>query len=59
MRTLLRCSAVFIYLALFAGILSAAPGWAQSGSTSGTVTGTVADPTGAVVPGATVKIQTR
>ncbi|MGC2618682.1 MAG: TonB-dependent receptor, partial [Acidobacteriaceae bacterium] len=56
MRTLLRCSAVFIYLALFAGILSAAPGWAQSGSTSGTVTGTVADPTGAVVPGATVKI---
>jgi hypothetical protein len=57
MRTLLRCSAVFIYLVLFALIFSAAPGMAQSGSSSGTVSGIVADPTGAVVPGATVKIQ--
>jgi hypothetical protein len=57
MRTLLRCGAVFIYLGLFVGTLWAAPGSEQSGSSAGTVSGTVADPTGAVVPGATVKIQ--
>ena len=56
MRTLRRRVAVFIYLGLIAGICLP-PAGAQTGATSGTILGTVSDPTGAVLPGATVKIQ--
>ena len=54
MRTFVRCFAVFL-LALF---LQAASSFvfAQSAANSGTITGTVTDPSGAVVPGATVSI---
>jgi Carboxypeptidase regulatory-like domain len=56
MRTWLRRAAVFLSLGLLTGTLWALPETGQSASTSGTITGTVSDPTGAVVPGATVKI---
>jgi hypothetical protein len=52
MRTLLRRIAFSLFLVcFFSGALHA-----QSTSNSGTITGTVTDPTGAVVPGATVTI---
>ncbi len=57
MRTSLRRAAVFIFLGIFAGGCCDLPAEAQAGTSSGTITGTVADPTGAVVPGATVTIQ--
>jgi len=57
MRTSMRRAAVFICLPLIAGFFSTPPAGAQTGSSSGTITGTVSDPTGAVVPGAIVKIQ--
>ncbi len=42
-----------VLVALFATLLFAAQGWAQS-TTSGAITGTITDASGAVVPGATV-----
>ena len=54
MRTFVRCFAVF----LLAFLLQAASSFvfAQSAGNSGTITGTITDPSGAVVPGATVTI---
>ena len=57
MRAGLRCFAVFLLLGISVCSLSALSDTEQTGSASGTISGTVADPTGAVVPGATVKIQ--
>lgn len=57
MRRWLRCITVFIYLGLLPGLVFASDEVGQAGGTSGTINGTVADPSGAVVPGATVKIQ--
>jgi hypothetical protein len=55
MRTGLRRAAVFLLWAIAGGLFC--PGaLAEIGSSSGTISGTVSDPTGAVVPGATVKI---
>src|SRR6202034_1134054 len=56
MRTLLRSAVVFLPLILISFLPCWALGGAQAGA-SGTVTGTVSDPTGAVVPGATVAIE--
>ncbi|HVT97533.1 MAG TPA: TonB-dependent receptor [Acidobacteriaceae bacterium] len=56
MRTYLRVAAVFIFLGFFAAIFPISS-YAQAGATSGTITGTVTDPTGAVVKGATVTIE--
>ncbi|HEX4037327.1 MAG TPA: TonB-dependent receptor [Acidobacteriaceae bacterium] len=55
MRSWLRCIAVFSGLLFVAGFLCEPAVFGQTGS--GTVTGTVTDPTGAVVPGATVTIE--
>ncbi|MGC2327936.1 MAG: hypothetical protein WA604_14565, partial [Candidatus Sulfotelmatobacter sp.] len=47
------------FIAIFAVIFLAAPlftAWAQSGGNSGSISGTILDPTGAVVPNATVEI---
>ena len=54
MRTFVRCSLVF----LLALLLQAAtlPVFAQSAADSGTISGVVTDPTGAVLPNATVTI---
>jgi hypothetical protein len=52
MRTPLRRAVVFLTLLLSSALLCVA----QTGSTSGTIMGTVTDPTGAVLPGATVAI---
>jgi hypothetical protein len=57
MRTWLRRIAVVIWIGSFAGICCAETPVGQTGSSSGTINGTVSDPSGAVVPGATVKIQ--
>ncbi|MGB9030108.1 MAG: carboxypeptidase-like regulatory domain-containing protein [Acidobacteriaceae bacterium] len=55
MRTLLRCAAFYPLLIL--SLFAAAPCLAMGQTaTNGTITGTVTDPTGAVLPGATVKI---
>ena len=56
MRSILS-SGVFTFLGLLAGSCCASPASAQTRAGSGTITGTVTDPSGAVVPGATVKIQ--
>ena len=56
MRTLLRCAVIFLPLILIGSFSSLACG-AQTGTTSGTITGTVSDPTGAVLPRATVRIE--
>jgi len=53
MRALQRCAAVFLPFVLTAVF----PCLAQTGISSGTVTGTVTDPTGAVLPGAMVTIE--
>ncbi len=45
------------FVAIFAVILIAAAGWAQSAGNSGSINGTVVDTTGAVVPKATVEIR--
>jgi Carboxypeptidase regulatory-like domain len=52
MRTLLRSAVIFLPLVLMGSL----PCVAQTGMTSGTITGTVTDPTNAVLPGATVTI---
>jgi len=52
MRTFVRCFAVF----LLAFLLQAASSFIFAQSASGTITGTITDPSGAVVPGATVTI---
>ena len=46
----------FSFLLLFFATISASSVWAQSGGNSTSVTGTVLDPSGAVVPSATVEI---
>ncbi len=56
MRMLVRRVSVFVLAAGFAAFFGGLPVWAQSGASSGTVTGTATDPSGAVVPGATVTI---
>src|ERR1035437_1852531 len=50
-RSLIAAFSILLYLAL--GLISAS---AQSGGSSTSVSGTVLDPSGAVVPGATVQI---
>jgi hypothetical protein len=39
-----------------AGVVSSAPAWSQTTATSGTIQGSITDPAGAVVPGATITI---
>ena len=39
-----------------AGMVSSAPAWSQTVATSGTIQGSITDPAGAVVPGATITI---
>src|SRR3984885_3447754 len=39
-----------------AGVVSSAPAWSQTAATSGTIQGSITDPAGAVVPGATITI---
>ena len=56
MRTLVRCAVVFL-LALFLQAAAFPPLFAQSNGNAGSITGTVTDPTGAVIAGATVVIQ--
>jgi hypothetical protein len=56
MRTLLRRVSVSILLSAGAAMLGGLPVWAQSGASSGTVTGSVTDPSGAVIPGATATL---
>ena len=56
MRTYLRVAAIFLFLGFFAAVFPISS-FAQAGATSGTITGTVTDPSGAVVAGATVAIQ--
>lgn len=57
MRTLLRPAVIFLNLALFSALFCTPPAPAQSGASSGTISGTVTDPTGAVIPGASVTIR--
>jgi hypothetical protein len=56
MRTCLRGAVISFSIVLLSAFFSALPAGAQSGN-SGTITGTVTDPTGAVVRAATVTIQ--
>src|SRR5579862_2447958 len=57
MRTCLRVAAIFFFMGLAAVLLSPFSSFAQAGATSGSITGAVTDPSGAVVAGATVSIQ--
>ncbi|HKR28187.1 MAG TPA: TonB-dependent receptor, partial [Acidobacteriaceae bacterium] len=57
MRMCLRVAAVFYSIVLFFAGFGSISAFAQGGAISGTITGTVTDPTGAVVPGATATIQ--
>ncbi len=57
MRTLLRHVAFFLPFLILCVFVSGLPAVGQTGASSGTITGTVTDPTGAVLPGATVTIQ--
>jgi hypothetical protein len=55
MRTFVRCSTVFLLALLLQAV--AHPLFAQSAGNSGTITGTVTDSSGAVIPGALVTIE--
>jgi hypothetical protein len=55
MRTCVRCFTVFLLALLLQAV--AHPLFAQSAGNSGTITGTVTDASGAVIPGATVTIE--
>lgn len=56
MRACLR--GIVLFLSFFApAVLLSLPAKAQAGAISGTITGSITDPSGAVVPGATVTIQ--
>src|SRR5580658_4192931 len=55
MRTFVRCSTVFLLALLLQAV--AHPLFAQSAGNSGTITGTVTDASGAVIPGAAVTIE--
>lgn len=57
MRRWLRGAAIFLSAISIAGICGIRAFGAQTTGNSGTITGTVSDPTGAVVPGAAVKIE--
>ena len=57
MRTCLRVAAVFSFLGFIAVALSPISSFAQAGATSGTIAGTVTDPSGAVIAGAIVTIE--
>jgi hypothetical protein len=57
MRTCLRSAAIFLCIALFSVFQFSPPAGAQSVGNSGSIAGTVTDPTGAVIAGATVTIQ--
>jgi hypothetical protein len=57
MRTCLRGAAIFLFLGLIAFVLAPVSAFAEAGATSGLITGTVTDPSGSVVAGATVTIQ--
>jgi len=48
---------IFRHFVFFLFLFAVSPLFAQSGSTSGTLNGTVMDGTGAVVPGAKVSIE--
>src|SRR6266853_5840205 len=50
---------LFVLLALLSVGFSAIPAFAQGMGNSGTITGTVADPSGATIAGATVEIQNK
>jgi hypothetical protein len=54
MRTFVRCFFAFLPVFLLQVLVTCA--FAQTAANSGTITGTVTDPSGAVVPGATVTI---
>lgn len=56
MRTSMRRTGVFLSWILISAFFCGVPALGQSGTTSGTITGTVTDPSGAVVPGASVTI---
>src|SRR6202034_3509180 len=55
MRTYVRCFTVFLLALLLQAV--AHPLFAQSAGNSGTITGTVTDASGAVIPGAAVTIE--
>ena len=57
MRTSLRGAILFFFFFIGCAAVLSIPAAAQGGATSGTITGTVTDPTGAVLPGATVAIE--
>ena len=45
-----------LFILPVAGVVSSAPAWSQTVATSGTIQGSITDPAGAVVPGATITI---
>ncbi|MGA8108463.1 MAG: carboxypeptidase-like regulatory domain-containing protein, partial [Acidobacteriaceae bacterium] len=57
MRTCLRRAVFFVFFLSFVSVFCAPGAGAQTGGNAGSITGTVTDPSGAVVPGATVTIQ--
>ncbi|HEU5404107.1 MAG TPA: carboxypeptidase-like regulatory domain-containing protein, partial [Terriglobales bacterium] len=57
MRACLRDAVLFLLAFVVHTIFLSSPAVAQAGAASGTITGTVTDPTGAVVPGANVTIE--
>ena len=50
---------LFVSLALWSACVYAIPVYAQGIGNSGTITGTVIDPSGAVIPGATVEVENK
>ncbi|HEX4039403.1 MAG TPA: carboxypeptidase regulatory-like domain-containing protein [Acidobacteriaceae bacterium] len=57
MRACLRGAVYFVFFLSFVSVFCAPGAGAQTGGNAGSITGTVTDPSGAVVPGATVTIQ--